>query len=121
MVVLFKCVGKELSVPDAVIVRFKSTASRKYRYDQDRSFTVTADSKKFDLGQLELTNSERDTSSRGIGGFYYEETLEKVIKLEDYARIVAAKKVEIIVGETNFRLSQKDINSLRSYLERLKS
>lgn len=121
LTVFFKTPGNRPVVPAAVTLNFESLSAGDFRYKDDRKLLVKADGESFDFGDLKIVRSVLDRSSRGMRGAYYEETLEATVKLEDYSRIVNAKRVEMRLGETKFRLSDKKLEGLRSYIQRLKS
>lgn len=121
LTVFFKTPGNRPAVPAAVTLTFESRGSGDFRYERDRQLIVKADGETLDLGELKVVKSERDISSRGMRAPYYEETLETTVKLEVYSGIVRAKRVEINVGKTKIRISEKKLEDLRSYVDRLKS
>jgi hypothetical protein len=121
LTVYFKTPGNKPKIPAAVTLSFESVSAGDFRYKEDREFVVKADGETFNFGQLTLIKSELDRSSRGMRAAYYEEVLEATVKLEDYLQIVSAKRVEMTVGKTKFRLSDKKLEGLRSYIQRLKS
>jgi hypothetical protein len=121
LTVFFKTPGNVPKVPTAVTLNFESRSSGDFRYKNDRKLMIKADAEMFDLGQLSVVKSELDRSSRGMRGAYYEETLEGSIRVEDYSRIVNAKRVQMTIGKTKFRLADQRLKELRSYIEKLKS
>ena len=121
MTVLFKTPGNAPSVPESLTIRFRSIASGGFRFDQNRVFSARANAVTMDLGMLTLVKSVRETSSRGMDDAYYQELLEGSISLDVYERVIQAKKVEFTVGTTKFRIPDKELKILRSYVERLKS
>jgi len=121
LTVYFKTLGNKPTVPETVKLSFESRSSGEFRYKNERKLVVKADDETLDLGQLALVKSDLDRSSRGMRGAYYEETLEASVKLEDYSRIVIAKRVQMTIGKTKFRLSDTKLKELRSYIDRLKS
>lgn len=121
MSVLFKTPGNAPTVPDSLTIQFRSITSGKFRYDENRVFSAKIDTVMMDLGMLTLVKSVKETSSRGMDGAYYQELLEGSIQLDMYERVIQAKKVEFTVGTTKFRMPEKELKILRSYIERLKS
>jgi len=121
LTVFFKSPGKRPTVPETIRLAFESRSSGDFRYKNDRRLVVKADDETFDLGELRLVKGEVDRSSRGMRATYFEENLEASVKLDDYSRIVSARKVQMSVGKTKVRLSEKNLKELRSYIERLKS
>lgn len=68
---------------------------------------------------MEVTERKSDSATRFPGHPNYWETLEISVGLEDYLRIIGAKKVKFEIAKTKVDLSGKQVRILKAIADKL--
>jgi hypothetical protein len=109
--------GKTYAAPRQVMLRVASTKQGGHRFYEGDRLSVLADGRSLGVGVPVFTSREYRVEIGRRGAEYMDEMLDTPLSLEDFNRLVAAKKVELKVGGESWKLGQTPLKALRRLAE----
>jgi hypothetical protein len=105
--------------PSDINISFHS-GSRKEQFATNRELVFVLDSERQSLGVMRrIRRACTKTPPSGLGCSYWDEILDIFLPPETLARIIRAKKVDIVVGLRNFSLKDADLEILRDFMRQI--
>jgi hypothetical protein len=115
--VYFTYPGKTYAAPRQIILRVASMKRGDRIFSDGDKLSVVADGQSLGVGDSVLTSEEFTAGSPKRGTEYVSEFLETPLSVEDFNRLVAAKKVELKAGAKSWKLGQTPLKALRRFAE----
>lgn len=101
---------KPTSIPDKLVFTFISNSKIK-QYEFSNSLIILADDERIRLGDAKYIG--------GTSSFEPSEIMIYTVSLENLKKIVAAKKIEMQIGKTEFALNDAQLNAVKEFYKQI--
>jgi hypothetical protein len=105
--------GKTFVAPQQITLRLVSTKRGERRFSDSDKLTLIADTGAVAVGSAAFTLRNFKSDHPKPGTDYVTEILEAPIAVEDFKRLAAAKKVEVMVGGSSWKINESRLKALR--------
>ena len=105
--------GKTFVAPRQITLRLVSTKRGERSFSDDDKLALTADGEAVSVGGAAFTLKNYISDHPKRGTVYVSELLEAPILVEEFKRLAAAKKVEVKVGASSWKMGNSQLKALR--------